>query len=984
MEFMKNLLDKNPVVVYGFGSRLDEEFKEFRKNSRPWSVEEWRQWLRMDLKHWVLDGLSDEGKQLVRNSAGFAPEQPGTPAWAHQWLREGDIPARLGEADKARLIDRREKLLQRVALQQDIATATNYGDPVLSALTREATNMLAGIIIIGDGSSNQGSPSAYEEIRRRATNLKVPIFTVGVGEVRELINIRITDLQAPEQAPPDEAFQVRVEATGEGLADKEFDVTLEIYRPGEGKTAAHKIPAKGKFRPGGGLPQGTVEFKIDPAAPDLAAAGLVVSADRGKTEFVEGEWKFVARILKARGEAFPGDEHVSEPAAVQIIKRPLRVLLFAGGPTREYQFCRRLFVNEKDKKRAELCIYLQVTDSKGARVQDVPDNQLLTAFPNVLDTRDDPNVKPADRFYNLAMYDLIIAFDPDWTAVPRESLVLLQRWVDEYGGGLIVVGGPVNTFQLARGMNTDRLRPVIELLPVRVQDSRLAGLGIDRSTSRPWRLNFPGATQEVEFLKLDEEKKDALGGWEEFFTGRATGSGPPPAGEIPQRGFYSYYPVENVRATATVIATFTDPAARILKQDQTTDEHPYIATMKYGGGAVVWIGSGEMWRLRLYKEVYHERLWTKLGRFAAAGTLTKQGRSAGRFNIGRQYAVGSYVRFSATLRDKNLQPLDPNAHPEVRLTPPAAAAAKPQTLKLSPRREGEWRGEFEGLFQVTAPGEWELELPVPGSSEVLKTRTQGRDTNLEMDRSRPDFSLLRTKLAGTTADLRGNEALKQDLRQKLQAHLQVAGPGKKDSPPAGEDDRSHPSLFFDLKTGKIIPDYLRGELKVQRTRGPIIDLWDQGFDVTPGALQRWIAWGALAAAFLAGWLSMASLFWTSWRSLLLGSILLYALAIGVALVTAMAVGRILRVADFQVLIALAGILGIAALAVMLVRRQGIELFLPLTVTLVVLAVLWTSLAIVNYQLPQMPEHLGTVSYVLVLVVTYLSIEWLTRKLLRLA
>src|SRR5262249_15191965 len=176
------------------------------------------------------------------------------------------------------------------------------------------------------------------ELRRRATNLKVPIFTVGVGEIRDLVEIRITDLQAPEQGPPDEKFMVRVEVDGPGLADKESPVTLDIYKPGEPKTPAHQLNGVVKFKGGGGVPHGFAEFVIDPAADDMAV--LRMAGEGGKPEFPEGEWKFVARLPKMKGEAFAGKEHTSDEAKVQLVKKPLRVLLFAGGPTREYQFTR--------------------------------------------------------------------------------------------------------------------------------------------------------------------------------------------------------------------------------------------------------------------------------------------------------------------------------------------------------------------------------------------------------------------------------------------------------------------------------------------------------------------------------------------------------------------------------------------------------------------------------------------------------------------
>src|SRR5262249_36067613 len=282
------------------------------------------------------------------------------------------------------------------------------------------------------------------------------------------------------------------EVDGPGLADKESPVTLDIYKPGEPKTPAHQLNGVVKFKGGGGVPHGFAEFVIDPAADDMAV--LRMAGEGGKPEFPEGEWKFVARLPKMKGEAFAGKEHTSDEAKVQLVKKPLRVLLFAGGPTREDQFTRRLFVNEVDKKPAAMRIYLQGSDPKGARVQDVPQERLLKSFPNFLRVEDDPAEKEEDKYYNLAQYDLIIAFDPDWTQVPREALDQLQKWVEIQAGGLIVVGGPIHTFKLAYKENIDKLKPIVDLLPVRVEHSVLAGLNVDRTATKPLALQFPGLT----------------------------------------------------------------------------------------------------------------------------------------------------------------------------------------------------------------------------------------------------------------------------------------------------------------------------------------------------------------------------------------------------------------------------------------------------------------------------------------------------------
>src|SRR5262249_5035152 len=138
--------------------------------------------------------------------------------------------------------------------------------------------------------------------------------------------------------------------------------------------------------------------------------------------------KLVARVPADKREVFAGKEHVSDtPTTVHVVKKPLRVLLFAGAPTHEYQFARTLFVREMDKKRAVVCIYLQL--ARPEIYQDVPAEQLLTRFPTSFHAEDDPSDTPDTKFDNLGQYDVIIAFDPDWTQLSMEQLTLLEQWV---------------------------------------------------------------------------------------------------------------------------------------------------------------------------------------------------------------------------------------------------------------------------------------------------------------------------------------------------------------------------------------------------------------------------------------------------------------------------------------------------------------------------------------------------------------------------
>ena len=138
---------------------------------------------------------------------------------------------------------------------------------------------------------------------------------------------------------------------------------------------------------------------------------------------------------------------------------------------------------------------------------------MLKKFPDAIERKKTEDV---DREYDLASYDVIVAFDPDWLQLDADQMKLLKTWV-EGGGGLVVVAGPVNTSPLSRKANAEKLQPILDLYPVAPGDNRLDDL--DRTADQPFALHFPGADKAPAFLNLDPEGKGPLAGWDEFFYG---------------------------------------------------------------------------------------------------------------------------------------------------------------------------------------------------------------------------------------------------------------------------------------------------------------------------------------------------------------------------------------------------------------------------------------------------------------------------------
>jgi hypothetical protein len=758
INFLKRLSEKNPVIAYRIGAQLDEEYRSLSEDD-PWPREKWDEWLKINTSETVSEDVADE--------------------------------------------EARAKLRKRIDFQAALVKSTNLAESIVAALNRESNNMLQGIIVISDGHSTQLATQTVDELQRRSEATKIPIFTVGVGEHRQPIEIQITDLSAPDQARPDDKFPVRVDIDGKGLAGKEVNVTLEVTKPNGEMLTLHPKLKPGEtaaFRPGE-PPHAQVEFEID--KPEL-----------------EGEWKLVAKVPADKREIFMGKEHVSDPATVHVVKKPIRVLLFAGGPSKDYQFARTLFVREMDKKRAEVSICLQ-----GARpeiVQDVPPERLLERFPTAYYSEDETPPRPEEKYYNLAQYDVIVSFDADWSALSPEQLQLVERWVGTQAGGLVLVGGPINTFQLARVVNYDKIRQIIDLFPVFLEDSRVPGLGQERPTTDPWRLNFPGATADMEFLKLDEESNEPLAGWEEFFSGQSRGVAGKDVGPA-RRGIFGYYPVKGVKPNATVVATFSDPRARLSDGK----EQPYLVAMPYGSGKVVYIGSGEIWRLRQYREMYFERFWTKLARYAGSGNLSRQSRR-GIIVMGSTFSAQNYVQMEAQLFDRNMQPLAGSARPKVEIKPPAGVTLERNTFDLNakPGQGPDVSGWFAGRFLVPAAGTYELRLAIPGTADVLSKRFVVKEANLELDNTIPDFGHLAQLASDATTVL---NRVGDDARAKISQVLEITNrmPTKE---PAVEE-KPNLRLYFDLPSAAVIPECMVTDRKTVRNRGPVKDVWDEGLEV---------------------------------------------------------------------------------------------------------------------------------------------------------
>jgi len=567
-----------------------------------------------------------------------------------------------------------EKPIDWAKLLSPTGKETRLGQALRQLIHDERGPPVSGVILLSDGGQNAGiSPDAAVQLAQEA---KIPVFTVGLGSDRQPAHVRVSDLVVPARAYPGDHYTVTGYVQAQGMAGKVVAVQVLSRPAGEGANATR---------------QGTGDV-IESRQITLGGDGEVLPVKFDLTPDAAGRRTIVFRIQGAEGERLAADRF--READIEIVDRKNHVLLLAGGPTREYQFLRSQLYRDRSMAVDILLQTAQPGISQDAK-------KILDDFPA---TR--------EEMYD---YDCVVAFDPDWQDLKAAQVELLEGWVAEQGGGLIVVAGPVYA---GKGVNAwvqdPVMTPVRNLYPVEFPRRLAAVETTTYTTKEAWPLDFTREGLEADFLWLGDAATAAKAAWASF------------------PGVYSYCPIRGAKPGATVFARFSDPRA-----GQGGQQPPYFAGQFYGSGSVFYMGSGEMWRLRSVDETYFEQFYTKLIRHVSQGRLLR-GSARGVLLVGQdRYLVGNSVEVRAQLTNARLEPLNmPNVNLEV--VQPSGAV---QTVALRP--DPGRVGTYFGQFPVLQEGTYRLELPVPESdNERLTRRIQVKVPDLERENPRRNDALL--------------------------------------------------------------------------------------------------------------------------------------------------------------------------------------------------------------------------------------------------
>jgi hypothetical protein len=544
-------------------------------------------------------------------------------------------------------------------------------------INRERGGPLAGIVLVTDGGNNAGSDAdAAANVARDAA---VPVFAVGLGGDERPANVRIVDLEAPPRVYPGDSFNMTGYVQAYGLAGRSVRVELvslaEASAKDESAQETFEEERRVTFGPDGEIV--ALKFEVSPTQ--------------------QGRRTYRLRVIPPAEDQDPRDDMRS--ATVEIVDRKNRVLLFAGGPAREFHFLRNMLYRDRD---TTVTAFLQ-TGQPGMSQEA---HELIYEFPSVAS--------------ELFEYDCIVAFDPDWNELDEEQIQLLERWVAEKAGGLIVVAGPVHTPRWASRQQSDaKIDAINGLYPVIFYSRGSATTSLGRfAAETPWPLQFTQDGRDAEFLWLEDDSLLNEQAWSAF------------------EGVYGYYAVKDPKPGARVYSRFSDPNTSM------DGELPiYMAGHFYGAGRVFFQASGEMWRLRAIQDGYFEAYYTKLIRWASQGRLLRDS-SRGVLLVDKDRCLlGDHISVQAILTDAQHEPL---TAPQVTASL-VAPDGRRTNLELRKVDDAARAGMYSAQFTAVLEGDYRVELQPPQGApdELLHREVRSRIPALETEQPQRNDALLK-------------------------------------------------------------------------------------------------------------------------------------------------------------------------------------------------------------------------------------------------
>jgi uncharacterized membrane protein len=599
-------------------------------------------------------------------------------------------------------------------------SATSLAHALRNLTERFRTQPLAGVLLLTDGNATD-MDDAFN-----AAELP-PIYPVVIGKDDVPRDISLQRVSVSQTAFEDAPVTVQAEASAIGFSSDEIVVQVT---DAAGKTVQERTvkpqsekPANVRFLlkpPQRGISFYTVRAgarsELDATSTNVASSTeatlannqRVVAIDRGsrahRVLYVAGRpnWEF-----KFMNRALAEDEQLQVVALMRIAKRePKFEFIGRRGETGNPLF-RGFGQNIEESERYDQPVLM--------RLNTRDEFELKGGFP-----------KTAEELYG---YDAIIIDDLEAEFFTRDQMMLVQRFVSERGGGLLMLGG-AESFREGNFPRT----PIGDMLPIYLDRER----EISKRQPVPFKLVLTREGWLQPWIRLRDNEKDERARIESM-----------PAFDV-------INPAHDVKPGASVLATINDTQSGV---------QPAFVAQRFGSGRTAALLIGDLWHWGLKDEAMHkdmDKAWRQMMRW-----LVTDVPSLVELRVDEKSTPGA-VALQVIARDKEFQPLD-SATVQIHVTP--VRAGETNTVRLMAESSSTSPGAYTASYIPRETGGYRAEAVVLNADGAEVGRAEAgwaSDPAAEEFRSLKPNHALMEKLAKQT----GGEVVTADGLERFVKSLQ--------------------------------------------------------------------------------------------------------------------------------------------------------------------------------------------------------------------
>jgi len=517
----------------------------------------------------------------------------------------------------------------------------------------------AAFVLLSDGITTEGR--TVSEVASEARRKAVPLFLIGLGNSRPPRDVRLADLMVDDVVFVGDLVHFDFQVNATGFSGRRATVRLTVAGQERAALAEQQITLGQD-----GVPQ-SVRLSHRPAE--------------------KGDYEFAVEVEPSAGEA--NTENNRQTRVVKVRDDALRVLYVQAYPSYDFRYLKTLLgrslKRDSTDKAVELTTVLQDADLEYAAL----DETAARGFPV---NRDE-----------LFAYDVLIFGDVNPSFLSRAVMENIVAFVEQRGGGLVVLAGPRYTPLAYRDT------PLAALLPVRLETASmpLPGAPLDQGfVPQPTRLGIASPQ-----MQLADTLPASLAVWR----------------EMPQ--WYWSLTASDLR-----------PGTRALAADPSRigsgGEHlPMISMQFVGAGKVIFHASDETYRWARHPggEAYYARYWIQTLRYLSRAKLLEGGRLAELTADRTEYRRGETVRLRARFFDDRLAPAADDG-----VTVMLESDGNPRR-QLTLHRDAVNRGVFEGPASNLPEGKYRAWIATPTlggqppAQRFAVVAPPGEQARLEMD-----------------------------------------------------------------------------------------------------------------------------------------------------------------------------------------------------------------------------------------------------------